>query len=172
MFDFLNLDVLALAALLLPLIFLLGTVAAGPRTGAAGTINLNSGNYGTPTWTNIPTARDVTMGHSWDEGDTSRKGSAIKSQEPTLLALDLQVELLTVPADAAFASMVAAFYAKTDMDILVSTGVTTASSGEYFTRCDYKIFSMEDGQPLDGEQTSKFTLKPCYSTNPVTSGAL
>jgi hypothetical protein len=165
-------NLLTFAALLLPFVFLLGAAAAGPRTGAQGTINLNSGNYGTPTWANIPTARDVTMGHSWDEGDASHKGIITKQQEPTLLALDLQVELLTVPTDNGFQVMVAAFYNKTDMDIMVSTGVTTANSGEYFTRCDYKIFSMEDGQPLDGEQTSKFTLKPCYSTNAVTSGAL
>jgi hypothetical protein len=149
------------------------TVPAGIRMGANATASYNSsGTYNSPTWVNISTARDVTAGHSFDSADASRKGSGgAKQQEPTLFDLDISLEVLEVPNDTTgFVYLRNAYFSKTVLDFAVCTGAMTASGGELYTRADYKAFSMEQSQPVDGIDTWKFTLKPCYSTNPIVEG--
>lgn len=148
------------------------TVAAGIRLGAAAATAYNSTTYNSPTWVNIVNARDVTVGHSYDSGDASRKGSGgAKQQEPTLSDFDLSFEILEVPSDTTgFVYLRNCYFNKTVLDMATCSGPMTASGGELYTRLDYKIFGFEQSQPVDGIDSWKVTMKPCFSANPIVQG--
>jgi hypothetical protein len=151
------------------------SAATGPRLGALATLNFNNGTnatYNTPVWTQVIHCRDLTMGHAMDSADVSRKGTGgVKQQEPTLLDLDLQFEILEVPADnLGFVAIRSAYFGRTVLDTSVCTGVMNTGNGELYTRADYKVFEFKESQPIDGINAWSITMKPCFSTNPVVNG--
>jgi hypothetical protein len=142
------------------------------RLGGAASLNLNTGSYGSPTWSAIQIVTDVTQNLDADEADASTRGNfAFKATEPTLLGIALEFDILEDIADTNYASIRAAYFARTTLDVFACTG-PAATSGEIFVRAVYKMFGFKKGEPLNGINKYTVTIKPCYSANPPTTGTV
>lgn len=143
-------------------------MAVTVKYGFDGTINVNSGSYGSPTWAPIANVREVSVGADMDEFDAStRAGGGIKQSEPTLLALEVTGKIRSDQLDTVgFVAMETAFLTRASMDLLVLDGGATVNGSRGY-RADMKVFKFGEPQPLEGILHREFTLKPCISVNAV-----
>lgn len=126
----------------------------------------NSASYGTPTWVLMGNVQDLTAGDTMDEADVStRAGGGFAEVEPTLRALELSFGMVNKPGDADVAALLAAYAARTALDIAVMDG-PIATAGSRGVRARYKVFQMPRAQELRGAQTFDVMLKPCVDANP------
>lgn len=99
------------------------------KFGATSTLNYNSGTYGSPVWVPVPICQDVDLDETFEKGDASSRGNGgIKASEPTLLGIMLEFTILEDAGAASYTYLRAAFFAKTAIDIMCSTGAATDSS--------------------------------------------
>ena len=128
---------------------------------------LNNGNFASPNFA-VLNARDVKLGITFGEGDVSNRGSKFKLQEPTLRVQELVFDMVADETDANFVSLRTAALARNTVEIAMANGPigtagTVASGGTaniVMSRCTYKVFGLERGEPLEGSVTVGFTLKP------------
>ncbi len=141
----------------------------------------NSGTFGSPTLAQV-NCRDVKVGLSWGEGDVSNRGSKLELKEPTLQVRELVFDMVADETDANFVAIRAAAMARTALEFFYGNGPlgtagTVASGGTaniVYSRCTFKVFGMERGEPLEGAATVSFTLKPpkLAQTNAPTDNTL
>lgn len=138
------------------------------KYGFDGTLSLNSGSYGTPTWAAVANTRDVKVGASLDEYDAStRAGGGVKQSEPTMLGLEVTGLVRSDQNDTTgFVALETAFLGRTSLDVLVLDGGATVSGSRGY-RCDMKVFKFDEDQSLGNILHHEFSLKPCVSANPV-----
>lgn len=136
------------------------------KYGFDGTINVNSGSYGSPTWANVANVRDVQVGADMDEFDAStRAGGGVKQSEPTLLALEVSGKIRSDQNDTAgFVAFETAFLTRASMDLLVLDGGATVNGARGY-RADMKVFKFGEAQGLGDVLHREFALKPCVSVN-------
>lgn len=126
----------------------------------------NTASYGTPTWALIGNVQDLTANDSMDEADVSTRGSGgFAEAEPTLRTLELSFGMINKPGDADVAAFLAAYTARSSIDIAVMDG-PIATAGSKGVRARYKIFQFPRAQELRGAQTFDVMLKPCADSNP------
>ncbi len=126
----------------------------------------NTGTYGTPTWTLVNNVTDLTGNDSMEEADASTRGDGgFAASEPTLRALELSFGMINKPADTDVAAFLAAYIARTSLDIAVMDGLM-ATVGSKGVRARYKIHQFPRAQELRGVQTFDVMLKPCVDANP------
>lgn len=134
--------------------------------GLNGKLYRNTGSYGTPTWTLMTNVQDLTSNDSMEEADVSTRGDGgFAASEPTLRALELTFGMVNKPADADYAAILAAYAARTAIDIAVMDG-PIATAGSKGVRARYKVFQFPRNQELRGAQTTEVMLKPCVDANP------
>ena len=124
-----------------------------------------AGIGGTPTWTEITTAKGVRLNSSMGEVDlTVRASGGFKMYEPTLIDLGLDFELPYDTSVTPVSVLEAAFFGRTLVGFAVMNGgVTVAGSrGAWF---DGKVFKWELPEGEDSIIIASVTIKPCYSTN-------
>jgi hypothetical protein len=142
----------------------------GLKIGANNTLNYNTASYGSPSWSPIPTARDVTLNLDAEEADAStRGGGGYKASEPTLKGVSFEWDMLEDHTDTAYLAIRAAYFAGTTVDLRASTAAATAA-GELWLRAVCKIFGFKKGEPLNGVNTFTVTAKPCFSANAPSNG--
>ena len=136
------------------------------KYGFDGTLNLNSGTYGTPTWVAVSASKDHQVTADMDEFDaTTRQGGGIKQSEPTLLALALGFKVRTDQSDTAgYVVLEAAFLTRGVLDTLVLDGGVTVNGSRGY-RADMKVFKFGEDQAVGNILHREVELKPCASTN-------
>jgi hypothetical protein len=144
-------------------------------------LSLNTGTFGSPTFA-LCNARDVKLGLTWGEGDVSNRGSKLELKEPTLQVRELVFDMVADETDTVFTTIRAAALARGVVELAMANGPigtlgTVASGGTanvVMSRCSYKAFGIERGEPLEGSVTASFTLKPCKiaQTNVPTDNTL
>lgn len=133
----------------------------------------NSGTYGSPTWNEIVSTRDITISDNYAEADVSRRGEGLKQTEPSLREITIDFEMVWDTADEDFAALYTAYAAKTLVELAYADGAigtlgTVASGGTADVqafRVSCKIVKWEKSLPLEGAATVSITAKPCYTTN-------
>lgn len=141
----------------------------------------NSGNFGTPVL-NTVSARDVKLGVTWGEADVSNRGSKLELKEPTLQVREMVFDMVADETDPVFTAIRSAALARSAVELFYGNGPlgtagSVASGGTanvVYSRCTFKVFGMERGEPLEGAVTVSYTLKPSKlaQTNAPTDNAL
>lgn len=131
-------------------------------------IYLNTGaSYAAPTWTECKFVQDATMNLSWEEADTSTRGSSFRSAKASIGVLEVTGTALRDKADTAFTAFDAAARGKTVIDILVLDGPYNLDGSEGY-RFDGQIFNWSRNEALADAVAHDFTIKPVQSANAVT----
>jgi hypothetical protein len=143
-------------------------MAIATKYGFAGSINANSGSYGSPTWVPIANTREVQVAADMDEFDAStRAGGGLKQSEPTMLALGVSGKIRSDQNDTAgFVALETAFLTRASLDLLVLDGAATVVGSRGY-RADFKVFKFGEDQNIGNILHRDFELKPCVSDNPV-----
>lgn len=147
------------------------------KLGFKGTLNNNGGTYGSPTWANMSSVSDVTVGAGFTEAKGSTREYGVDFFEPTMLGFEISGKIRSDDSDAnGYIALETAFLARSPLDLMVLDGAS-ATNGNRGFRMDFKVFKWEEEQGLDGVMYRAFTLKPCVPINGgpasvvVTSGA-
>lgn len=118
-------------------------------------------------WIEVGNARDVTVTQTRGTSDTSKRGGGgYESEEPTLMKLSADGDILADDSNAPFAYMEAAFEARTLVGWAFANG-DIAVSGTKYRQFDGKISEWNLPQPLAETNKVSFKIAPCDSdTNP------
>jgi hypothetical protein len=136
------------------------------KYGFKGTINNNTGSYGTPTWSAISNVRDVMVNADPEKFDAStRAGNGIKQYEPTLIDLGVTGKIRSDETDTnGFVAIETAFLTRASMDLMILDGAATVSGSRGY-RFDAKVFKFGEDQNLGGVNFREFEFAPCVSAN-------
>lgn len=139
---------------------------ASARIGLAGTVNRNTNNYATPTWTEITLVADVQENITWDQADASDRASRIKRFVKTMLDIGFTVRVRNDLTDAGYDALWTALFSPTStLDLLILDGPTT-EVGAQGVRADFQVMSGNQGQALADALFREFELRPSIDTNP------
>jgi len=124
-----------------------------------------AGIGGTPDWSELTNARDVTLGLTKGEADVTTRGNAgWKASAATLKEGTIEWEMVWDPSDEGFTAVKDAWFNNTTLGLAVMDGdIATAGSQGLWADCDILDFSREE--PLDGAMIVKVTAKPTYTAN-------
>jgi hypothetical protein len=144
-------------------------------------LSYNSGTFASPVFA-VVNCRDVKLALTWGEGEVSNRGSKFDLKEPTLRVQELVFDMVADELDTNFVAIRAAALARTPIELAmantpIGTAGTVASGGTVngvMSRCTYKAFGIERGEPLEGSPTVSITVKPCKlaQTNVPTDNVL
>lgn len=127
----------------------------------------NTGNYASPTWNEITTARDVTLDLTKGEADLSSRAVTWKATRGTLKDGSVDAEILYDPAVDDFAVLQSAFLNSTVVDMAFADGAINTSNTQYF-RADWEVFGFTRNEPLEDAVTVSIPLRIAYSSNAPT----
>lgn len=128
------------------------------------TLYRNTGTFGSPTWLLIDIVRDNKVAQKKGEADVSRRKIKVRQFEPTIEEKGLEFQIIRDEADTNYTALQSAYDANTIVEFAICNG-PIANSGQKYLRCEMKIFGFDQGEPLDGANTTDVTAKPCYSAN-------
>ena len=138
---------------------------AAPPLGLDAKLYVNTGTFGSPTWTEIDITKDVTLGQSAGAADVTSRGSGGYIEElATLKALNLSFNINKVIADAQFETLRDAFKDRTTVDMAVADG-GIATSGTEYTRFEGKVFDWNENQQLTEGLTVDVVIRPTPNAN-------
>lgn len=139
-------------------------MATPVEIGYESSLYINTGTYGSPTWTEIGLARDVTANQSVNKIDVTSRRTArdgFIANDYGLRDLGWSFEML-VPAggetDTAYDAFITAQNGRTSVDILHVEGGLISTDGLTATRAICGVFGGEKGEPLQDASTRSFEL--------------
>jgi len=139
-------------------------MAVDVEIGYESSLYINTGTYGTPTWTEITLARDVTANQAVDRIDVTSRITArngFRANGYGLRELGWSFDML-VPAggevDTAYSALIDAQNDRTPVDILHVEGGLVSVDGLTATRAVCGVFGGEKGEPLADASTRSFEL--------------
>lgn len=125
----------------------------------------NTGSYGSPTWSVVPTVKDVMLPLTKGEWDASTRASQFEITAPILIKAQLDFQIVRkTTTDAHLDALIAAFFASTQIEFAVMDGdiVTTGSKG---LRASMEILKADQSQKLTEGVLWDFTVKPGDNDN-------
>jgi len=138
---------------------------------------LNTGTYGTPTWTSIAAIlNDAMLDISWDEAQIPTRASKVKKGGKTLADVPFTFKLKEDLTDTNFLLFWAALISNTTVvDLLILNAANTVN-GARGVRGEFNIMSNSEPQGLADGLVYDLTAKPAdtanqFSTAVVASGA-
>jgi hypothetical protein len=125
-----------------------------------------AGIGGTPEWTELSNARDVTVTSSTSEVDlTTRGNGGHKATGQGLEDDSIEFEMIFAPGDAGFQAVQTAKQTRAAIGLAAMSGdIETAGSEGLVADCCITQFA--HSQPLDGPMTVRVTAKPTASATP------
>lgn len=155
------------------LIVICRTADAGPKLAIKANFMLNTGSFGSPTWSNVTLVGDASVPFEWTEGDGSTRGSRLEMSVKTMLKVGFQAKVRTDDTDANFQTIWNAAQNDTILNVLILDGpLTVAGPRGYWL--DTQVFSNSQDQALKGVLFNEFNFKPTPTANQqayVTVGA-
>lgn len=109
----------------------------------------------------IDVVRGVETTNVWTEGDATVRQSEVQMTEPILAQISISFECPVIPDDTNYKLLNSIAIAKTKKYFHVYAG-PRAEAGTQYVKAYFKVFDFSDGQPIDGLQTRRFVLKPCF----------
>jgi hypothetical protein len=123
----------------------------------------NTGTTGSPTWSAINQAKDAKLPFDAKAADSSSRGtSGFATKQPTLIEVAVSLSLLHDPADTNFAALLAAFFARTKLDLAFSDGPIATTGSVYARMINGYLTKWDKGEPLDGLQTVDSEYAPGF----------
>lgn len=145
------------------------------RYGFKGVLARNTAaTYATPTWAEMKNVRGVKVAQALTEVDvTTRMSEGFKATDGTLVDIGVDFEVInvktitgnTAQAEATVKALRDAWFAKSDIDLLVIDGPTN-EPGVEGVRFVGRILKFELSQENDKEQVYAVSIKPTFSENP------
>ncbi len=129
----------------------------------------NSASYSTPTWREQDLISGVNVPSSYGEANVTVRASKRKRYHPTLEETAIEIETLLIEDDTDFLALRDAYINKTALDLLITSGVRT-ETGHLYVRDTYKVFQMNEGEPLEDKTVINWVLKPAFSANAALKG--
>lgn len=135
------------------------------RLGVFSKLYINEGTYGSPTWTEIDLIGNLAIAGTWDKGESSARRARVRTNEPTLLDLNLTGTIRVDHTDDGYNLVRDAFLDPNGVvDVLVLNGGNTRN-GSLGYRFDAKVFSLGEDQALGNVLFNDLEIGPCASDN-------
>ena len=124
-----------------------------------------AGIGGTPTWSEVTVAKDVTCTINKGEADVStRGGGGWKATIGAMKDASIEFELVYDDADAAVQAILDAFLAGSILGLAVAKGDIT-QNGTKALMADCAVLKFDEKEPLENAITISVSAKPTYSAN-------
>lgn len=121
----------------------------------------NTGTYDTPVWAEMEMVKDLAWPLSMGESDVSARASKFRLSEPTLIGIELTFGYQYInAADVDFAALLTAALARSALELALADG-PIATVGTAYLRAGFKIFGLDNQEPLDGTKIADLSMKPC-----------
>jgi hypothetical protein len=149
---------------------------ASARLGIKSGAYLNSGSYGSPTWTLVTCISDLSVKPAWKEADGSTRASRLELSVKTMLGLQITGKIRADSGDTNWTSIMAALLSDSPLDMMILNGLSTVN-GTIGYRCDFQLYDASEDQGLNAVVFDDIMLKPTVSANSnyqtvlVTTGA-
>jgi len=117
----------------------------------------NTGTDEAPTWSEVTCLKDVTVNRPLTKVQMSTRASARHKYKPGYADLEVSATLVHMPSDANYVAIMAAYWAKTSIEIALADG-PIATEGTQYQRVTVNVFDLGNPQPLDDETTYDITL--------------
>lgn len=136
---------------------------------------LNSGSFGSPTWSEVPNISDLTRNGEWETVDASTRESSAKMAIKTLIDFGVSGKLKFAAGDGNTVAIMDAFFSPDAViDIMVLNGALTRS-GAYGVRYQCQVTSDNEDQGLSAAVFEDLKFMPTPGNPPasvkVVSGA-
>ena len=112
----------------------------------------NTGNWGTPTWNEVPLFNELTVGLTWTTGPVMSRETQAEREAPSTVKLDVQGNIRTVPGDADYEAIRAAALNASPLDMLFLTDATNSNNAVGF-RADWLAKSLNQDQGVSTAHT-------------------
>ena len=120
----------------------------------------NTGNWNTPTWSEIEIVADLTPEDGWDAAEIKTRQSPVKFGAKTMIGLGFTVRVLCDDTDAGYTAMLTAYRAKSaTMDCVVLDGSNT-TNGSFGQRAMFQVTGGSQPQPVDDVLYREFKFVP------------
>ena len=137
-----------------------------PSTGVFDHLYVNTGTFNSPTWTEIVSARDVTLQDEMTEADASIRGDGgLAATLPGLRKIGFDCEVLWNTGSTEFNTLHPNYLARTATEFLALDGVSNANSGSQGPRFTGIITKYARKEPLDDSTKADLTVKRTLSAN-------
>lgn len=127
----------------------------------------NGGTYGSPTWADQTSVKNLKIGFPWDFVDAMSRQYPVKVYAKTFLDIPVQAVLRTDPADAILAAWVAAAFSRTTTFDLLIINSKLATQGAYGIRGEFLLSLADEPQEESGSIYTTFDLKPTLTGNGI-----
>ena len=125
----------------------------------------NTGNYGTPVWTEITVIGDASLALEFDKAEAKSRASKYIMTLPTLAKGPLSFKMLHDTTQTYFDTLKGNWINNTVCDMAFADGLIAGAGTEYW-RADYYIYKWNDDQPLEEFETVDVEMDLAYSVNP------
>ena len=119
----------------------------------------NTGPWATPAYDEVTNAQEITTTIDASEAEAKARGMSFVEFDRGLLSAAINITMLYDGADADYVALRDGFLNKQDVELFIADG-GSAVSGTQGLRGEFRILSMERGEPLEEGLTVVFTAKP------------
>lgn len=124
----------------------------------------NTGTFLSPTWDEISMLGDASINLAFDSYDATTRGDGVKSEEPTLLGIEVTGKIRSDENSADYTAFETAAYTRAMIDTMWLDGSST-TNGARGIRFEGKLHTWSEDQALGNVLFREFSLKPCVSEN-------
>lgn len=124
----------------------------------------SAGSFGSPTWTEITSVKEITLNLEAGEFVGSTRGSVWEKTARTLLRASVDITLLHKPQNAGEEAIRDAFLNGTLIDMAIMNGAI-ATVGNEGLRGEMTVTKFSREEPLEEGLTIAATIKPGISSN-------
>lgn len=140
-------------------------MAAGLRVGVNQALFYNAGSYGTPTWTEVTGAIDVSLNIARTLAEVKARSSIWVGNLPALASADLTFDMIGDTSLTPYNVIRDAVTAGTLVDLAVCDDAAIATSGADYFRADYYLDSFALKQGLEEAEKVDISGKLAYSAS-------
>lgn len=121
---------------------------------------MSSGNYNTPTWSEIDLAKDVQVDPTWDQAEAFSRATSVKEYAKGLLELGFTISAKCSGTDTGYGALMDAFTSRTGtIDLLVLDAGSTTNGAEG-VRLTAGVFGASQQQNIGDVLYREFEVKP------------
>jgi len=140
----------------------------GIAVGYAHKLYYNSASYDTPTWVEVPIAKDVKITLAADEADVStRGGGGWKAFKQGLKEMSFEFSVLRDPESTPWMYLQAAFFAGSSVDFW-ATDLAEDEGEAQGPRAVCELFKFDQNEALSEGVANDVVAKPTYGDDPPT----
>ena len=136
----------------------------GLFVGLSNKLYRNAGNYAVPTWTVIPTVKDLNLNLETGKADASDRGSTFRMFLQTLRTAPLEFKIIGDTLASEYDVLRDAWVNGTTIDMAVAESNIATTNCEYW-RADYGVFGFKRGEPLEDVDTVDIAMDLIHSSN-------